>query len=241
MFGFKFSSDSDSNFAKSFAYLIKNHDGFFKTKKQATTLFSLAEIRGQDEFKANFGIDLTDGQRIIFVSGSVRFADYGSKSERLITWVYVVDSVGIVAKHKCKRGYSSDGKQSWIIPEGTVCEWSRPETAVAPVFEEPVVPVEANGFIGAVGDKIATTATLVKISRYNKQRRFYGDSDVGYQATFKTEQGSVVYWGFPVDKESRNDIEVGSVVKITATVKDHSTFRNVNQTVIARPKFSVIK
>lgn len=83
----------------------------------------------------------------------------------------------------------------------------------------------SSGFVGAVGDKVTLTLVIERI--------------VGYQTAFgaqyihicRTHEGNVVTY-----KGTANIGATDDTVTLTATVKEHTVYQGVKQTVIQRPK-----
>lgn len=94
------------------------------------------------------------------------------------------------------------------------------------------VPVVA-GFIGTVGDRLRNISAAAKIVRY-----WEGDWGTTTLLVATTDDGHTLVW-----RASKYiDIEAGDrFTMAAATVKDHDTYRGVDQTVIFRPsKFEIV-
>lgn len=238
---FKYCTEFDESTAKTMGGLVSKNNGFFKSINQSE--FIAKRLRAMvtvEQAKTNFGIILTETQFIVEVNGMMRWADFGTKSQRMITTMFVCDSIGVVAKYKLHRNYSTCGRASVVDPSKTELLWIRPEDAVAPELVKIEKPVAVNEYIGEVGTKIEITGELMKVVTFERMKFGYYDSGVGYLAKIKTEQGIVVYWGFPVDCKTKDDITEGSKIKVRGTVKSHEEQKGFKQTVIQRPKFELI-
>jgi len=84
----------------------------------------------------------------------------------------------------------------------------------------------ASGHLGAVGDKLTMTVTVERIIVLESQ--FYGTN---YITIARDEQGNIISY------KGRTDIgSAGDTLTIKATVKEHTVYKGVKQTVIQRPK-----
>ena len=80
-------------------------------------------------------------------------------------------------------------------------------------------------FIGEVGDKVTMTITVERIIVLKSE--FYGDN---YITIAHDESGNVITY------KGRSDIgSKGDIVIIKATVKEHTVYNGVKQTVVQRP------
>ena len=110
----------DDERAKTLNSLIKYNNGVWKSAKQRDFLTSDKGILGGDFedsrgyghqrrdypfLKSHFGVDIKKPQYAIIVSGSMNFADYGSKGLRHFGNVFVMDDAGVVAKYKLAYTY----------------------------------------------------------------------------------------------------------------------------------------
>ena len=82
---------------------------------------------------------------------------------------------------------------------------------------------------GEIGEKITVQVEVTGNHPYEGR---YG---TGVVHTFEDENGNVYVW-----TTSSKSIEVGNVITLTGTVKDHTEYRNVKQTVLTRCKVSYI-
>jgi hypothetical protein len=97
----------------------------------------------------------------------------------------------------------------------------------------------AQRFLGAVGEKVTVTGKVT--ANLSIEGRF------GYRTTYSR---LVIIEGVDVDagvtlktfgtSAWHYDVEVGDVVEVTATVKDHEVYRGVKQTAVARPKGKIL-
>jgi len=84
----------------------------------------------------------------------------------------------------------------------------------------------ASGFVGAVGDKVSLTLTVERIIVLHSE--FYGNN---YITIARDEQGNVVTY------KGRTDLgSTGDTVTVKASVKEHTLYNGIKQTVIQRPK-----
>lgn len=104
------------------------------------------------------------------------------------------------------------------------------------------------GYIGTVGKRLTLEAT------YNKTFEFHGYYGNSYMHLFTDSEGNQLVWkttNYVVEINNGKEnpklkgvtefIRKGSVVEITATVKEHSEYKDIEQTLITRCKFKVIQ
>lgn len=100
-------------------------------------------------------------------------------------------------------------------------------------------------YIGEIGKRMKTTATYKKSFEYMDYKyNYYGTTH--YIHTFVDADGNVLVWKTTNPVEYINDdvyefISEGSVVEITGTVKEHSEYKGIEQTILSRCKFSLIE
>lgn len=96
-------------------------------------------------------------------------------------------------------------------------------------------------YIGEVGKRLKITATYKKTFEF---AGYYGT--VNFIHTFEDSDGNILVW------KSTNYVEwvkngfcefipKGSVVELTGTVKDHSNYKGIDQTVFTRCRFKLIE
>lgn len=88
---------------------------------------------------------------------------------------------------------------------------------------------KVSGYVGAVGDRATFTLTYV--------RSFSWDSQFGvqYRHLFRDADGNVFVWktgNYP--SHNGADIQAGDVVEIKGTIKEHSEYKEIKQTVLTR-------
>lgn len=226
---FCFATKEDGTLYNSFIGLIKTNNGQFKSLNQSNFLNSVYKNNRPfdtvDSVKNLFNIDLLDGQVIVECNAWVRWANYGVKSGRPVTWVFVIDHYGIVAQYKL--GYIGSTDTGTIVdPKKTSIVWQRS----LPVKEFEVKVEAKSNFVGEIGKRVELEAKIAKISSFEKPRFHYYDSNVGFITILESNSNKLVYFGkFPGLSES-------DTVKIKATIKEHSVRNGINQTIINRPK-----
>jgi hypothetical protein len=108
------------------------------------------------------------------------------------------------------------------------------------------------GYIGEIGKRMTVTAVYKKSFEYVDYKfSFYGTTH--FIHTFEDAEGNTIIWKstntvFYLNdgKDNLNrkgDTEIipkGSTVELTGTVKDHSTYKDIEQTVVTRCKFKLI-
>ena len=229
---FSFSTEFDSQTYVSMQSLIKTNEGCFKSLKQSNFLFNqYKKERSYDtveSVKKFFGIELNLDECVVEVNAHVRWADYGRKSFRPVTWMYVIDKYGVVAQYKL--GYVGDTNSGTCPdPKKTTKLWER--TCKVSEFEEPIeLEQKPSSFVSHVGRRIEMTCKIKKIRTFEKQRFHYYDSSIGYMTIMDFDGNVVIYWG---KFEEANE---GDIITIRATIKDHNEKDGVKQTFVNRPK-----
>lgn len=108
-------------------------------------------------------------------------------------------------------------------------------------------------YIGEIGKRLTVKATFKKSVEYtNYKFSYYGTTH--FIHTFEDEAGNIIVWKStntvfylndgkenPARKGDTEVITRGSVVELTGTVKDHSTYKDTEQTVVTRCKFKLIE
>ena len=109
------------------------------------------------------------------------------------------------------------------------------------------------GYIGEVGKRIKVKATYKKSFEYTDYKfSYYGTTH--FIHTFEDADGNVIVWKStntvfeindgkenPARKGDTEPIAKGSVVELTGSVKEHGTYKEMEQTVVTRCKFKVIE
>lgn len=99
-------------------------------------------------------------------------------------------------------------------------------------------------FIATVGSKISTQVTLVNEIEYTDYKfNYYGTTHYIY--IMKDANGNVLVWKTSTtlvfdDGENMDCIRKGDTMTIRGTVKEHSEYKGVKQTVLTRCKFELV-
>lgn len=224
------------DYYKTLTGLIKGNQGLFKSIKQSNFLVKrfreeMCAFDAPASVKQYFGIDMSEDQIAVSINATTRWADYGTRSIRPVTWIFVIDKYGIVAEYKL--GYTGD-MRSGTSPDPLKTKQLWVRTAPVKEFDEPVV-ASPGEHIGTIGQRMQVTGKIVRIGTYSKPRFHYYDSDVGYVTTIKVGNDMLIYWGALRDKQE------GDVITLKFTVKEHANRNGINQTVISRPSLLVQK
>lgn len=252
---FGWSSAADEDLARSFSSLIKYNDGFFKSQAQATFVVNPFKPQYHDRrkdyenIKNFFGVDMEEGQVAILISGWMSWANYGTNGNRPVTWVYVLDNLGVVAKYKlkyqgtCRSGTGpvpEETKKEWERMSDETPDWATPEAAAqrAEVAKQKADALAAIDFLGQK-DEIITNLNVTLTAIIDR-----GEGQWGWQLTsvFKTDDGKVIYWNSvpkfsPTDEYSYGKVGDKYTIK-RVRIKD--TFVNksgVKAVSITRPTF----
>lgn len=102
------------------------------------------------------------------------------------------------------------------------------------------------GYVGTVGEKITVEVTLVNVYEWlNKQFNYYGTTNYIY--TMKDADGNIYVWkttsfmSVEVEKDKWYGLNKNDRIRITGTVKAHSTYKEEAQTVLQRVKYELIE
>lgn len=237
---FDFATPDEQNLFISLKGLVNKNQGFFKSAKQAQFLFRqygerFNSYHTREQVAADWAVPVAADQVTVEATAYTRWADYGSRSVVPVLYVFVVDSLGVVAQYKV--GGSGNLRDGWA-PDASKTKllWQRDPAAVAPF----TLPTEAeksaekaaepiSNWVGNLGDKVTIDAVLVRTRDLG-----YGNFGQMFISTFKDSVGNIVnIW-------KHFDIEAGTRVKITATVKSHDEYRGTKQTTMIRPKLSLV-
>ena len=213
--------------ARSIFGLVKNN-GFFKSAKQRDFLFK--QMAGlyclhtfdQAEFiKANYGIDLLEGQSMWVYEGESRVA-----------YAFVFDKYGVVSKNKLHFTYDTGGSSvNAAKTEHNV--WVRDESIPKPELVEVEKHVIVSNHIGAVGEFIELVVTVKSIRAVGQG--YYGTT---YQTKMVDEDGNIIiYWGIMKDSSV---VDGEFKIKLCAKVKAHDEYKGVNQTIVGYAKIKEV-
>lgn len=96
--------------------------------------------------------------------------------------------------------------------------------------------------------RLDMSLTLVNAYEYEGAAYSYYGSHMHYIYTLRDEQGNCIVWKtqnslewYDEDADEWVDAELGSVIDMRATVKEHSEYRGTKQTIINRPKINAIR
>jgi hypothetical protein len=230
-----FASEWDENASRTLATLVKYNNGLFKSEKQAAFILKTfpRDAGGKwsqelaDSALRYYGVELPEGTVMTRIEALMRWTDYGVRSVRPVSWIYVMDSIGIVAQYKL--GYVGDMRQGTSPdPSKTKLLFSR-DTPVSPITDKPVVKAEStSNHIGSVGSRITIKAKIVMVKEFEGQKFHYYDSGLRTLTRLVSEGNDIVYFGYLGDK--------GAEIEMKCTIKEHSVYNGAKQTVISRPK-----
>ena len=203
-------------------YRLKNNEGFFKSIKQRDFFKRYAIDTNYKNFK------VPDGCYTVVIGGTVRYADYGTRSVRRIEWIYVLDAFGIVSQYRIKFNYSSDGRYS--EPSGEYEHiWERSKDAKLPKFEEPVIRI--SDYVGDIGKRLSFDCLVKRVSYLG----YDSFNNPRYQTILETAEGNVlVYWNVIKLKDVDRELREGDRVKFSAGIKAFEQFKGVKQTFLTR-------
>lgn len=101
------------------------------------------------------------------------------------------------------------------------------------------------GFIGEVGKRITIAATYKKRSEYMDYKFSYCGT-THFIHIFEDAEGNTIVWKSTnmveyIDHDEFKFIPEGSKVELTGSVKEHSVYKDAEQTVVTRCKFKMIE
>lgn len=105
-----------------------------------------------------------------------------------------------------------------------------PEDQIVKVVEGLLYDAGESRYVGKVGDRIEFDATCTRAS---VNQGAYG---ISYFYVFEDSEGNIYTWG-----TSARSLDEGCQYHIRGTVKDHTSFRNTQQTVLTRCKVEDIE
>lgn len=247
--GFHFDSEWDGEMYKSLASLVKYNDGIYKSPKQRYVLEKKIKDQARTnkaELKNWFNVDLDDDQtqKAIVVKGMASWAA-GIKGQRPVSWVFVLDDLGVVKKYKLK--YKGDLRSGTAPdPEKTQLEFQRNDNTITSKIddfrnqetsdkeerEKKAKEKESKPkgkHIGSTGEKISVSGTL-ELSSGPK----YGEFGEYYINKIRTDDGDLI---LNFGKSLGNK---GDKIKVKGTVKKHSTDSITGEpiTVVGRMKLA---
>ncbi len=235
---FDFASPDEQNLFISLKGLCNKNLGFFKSAKQAQFLFRQYSARfnschTREQVANHWAVPVAADQVTVEATAYTRWADYGSRSVIPVLYVFVVDTLGVVAQYKVggkgnlRDGWAPDASKTKLL-------WQRDPAVVAPFALPTDAEVAAkkaaepvSNWLGQPGDKLVIDAVLVR-------GRDMGMSSFGpmFLSVFRDCFGNIVnIW-----KDLR--VEVGAPVKIAATVKSHDEYKGTKQTTMIRAKLA---
>lgn len=231
---FDFASQDEQTLFISLKGLCNKNQGYFKSVKQAQFLFRQYSERfdrnhTRDQVTTMWAVPVAPNQVTVEATAYTRWADYGSRSVIPVLYVFVLDSMGVVAQFKVggkgnlRDGWAPDASKTRLL-------WQRDASAVAPF----ALPTEAeaaaeraaepvSNWIGSVGHKVELTATLLR-----ERDLGYGQFGQMFVSVFRDAAGNIInVW-------KKFELAVGQTVDIRGTVKAHDHYRDVKQTVLTR-------
>lgn len=110
-------------------------------------------------------------------------------------------------------------------------------------IEKSKEPVVESQFVGSIGERVTITGKVEKIITVPCSSFFYGDRNSIDIYIIKDNAGNVLIYrskDSQLDKKSGNYVESGSIITVTATVKSHEVYKGINQTLVQRPKWTVM-
>jgi hypothetical protein len=218
----------DKEWFMSLQHLMKNNDGLWKSEKQGT--FILSKWTVHEEFIETSWmskhIDIQDNCKYVLVEGVISHGHGGGRGRIPISYTYEIDHAGI--KRRLRTRYHGNLKDGAYIKNVEV-DWERTVEVPAPSQVEPEVTseeekvVSVSQWFGEVGTRYKDLK--LKVTFTTGFETAYGYS---YLNKMEDEKGNVFVWF------SANCLNEGMTYTMNGTVKDHSEYNEVKQTVLTR-------
>lgn len=239
--------DDNENFVKSINNLVKFNNGVFKSFKQKIFLMKIFQSEMYKKSNIlNMGINDTDVNfnKVFCGEYLISWANYGSKSQRWMGWVYEYDDYGIKMSWRLHYTYSKDGivrvntkktelvwtRNEEIINVDHLIEAEKIENEKNKVLEE---KKENSNFIGEVGDKIETEVNVV-FTKYIDNCDFPSTLFVMED----NDKNKLVWFSSSIYGDS---IEKNKKYKIKGRIKANKEYEGEKQTVLTRCKLVVVE
>lgn len=198
-------------------------------KAEAERVAKAIAGRGENLRKAGFGQEEIDGvvTWVIYrvVGNTFEIKDelkaLGCKFNPAVGWY----APAALDAYECQRLTEKD-----VLKENVFIEWKDKEE-VEPLWVERTRAAEASPsqWVGQIGDRIDITVTIDRVfeSQFQRNAGWYGTT-TSYMYLMHDEAGNVYKWSTSKCYEEKETYH------FRATVKDHSEYRKIKQTVITR-------
>lgn len=233
---FDFASQDEQTLFISLKGLCNKNQGFFKSVKQAQFLFrqysecfNLNHTR--EQVNTMWAVPVAPDQITVEAMAYTRWADYGSRSVVPVLYVFVLDSLGVVAQYKV--GGTGNLRDGWAPNASkTRLLWERDKAAVAPftlpteaevAAEKAAEPVSQ--WLGPVGHRVEVTASLIRA-------RDMGVSRFGpmFLSVFRDTAGNIInVW-------RAFELNVGETAQLSGLIKSCDQYQGRQQTTLTRVK-----
>lgn len=210
---------------------IAKHGGVWKSHAQRQFWFKCTNLLALPESAQHRAVGAQEGDLVVQFHGTMRWADYGARSIIPVLIYVVLDQVGVRrVVHVGGHGNARDGWQPDYNSKIKV-KFERPEGIEGIPVPDPL-PVVLSHAVGAVGDKLDVSATVI----YFKASSFqvsYNVSSSSFFHILKDADGNIYKY-----KGSSVLGEQGDRVEFKATVKAHEEGRDAGSvvTVLKAPK-----
>ena len=259
--GFNWANETDGDVAKTFGGMIKNNGGRWNSAKQRNFILSnrspiagrnwtdmmaqggLSDQQKQAEtVKTLFNIPMKPGEQLFSSDGYAQWAA-GPRGIKPVSWKYVVDDKGVVAKYKLKFKGEMRGGMS-VDPSKTIKEWERD-----PNIDTSYLDKEEQEIATAKAQKAAEIAAQPKGQHVGKPGDRLRGQEAVVQGVFGPKHGNFGTYYINVLRDKNDNVLVnfgrpagkpGDVLKdLSYTVKSHSTDQRTGgpTTIIGRAKY----
>jgi len=245
---------TDKDIFMSLKGMVNKNNGVWKSTKQRW--FVMNKLVGEydkqkdrRQAKDFFGVDINpdDGETLVYVEATARWAEYGARSMIPVRYGFVVDDYGVKRFYKIgNKGNMRDGAQP--DPSKTKLDWTRPDNAdVEHLIPDPEeedrkrkkkfmgkMGIGSGKYIGEEGKRLEIGEVELAFKKHmDSVQVAYNVNYDKYWNVYKDSAGNVIYHN---GKES--PLEKGEKAIMTATVKKHLVSKNGEKvTVVKIPKF----
>jgi hypothetical protein len=252
---------NDDERSKTLNSLIKYNNGLWKSAKQRDFLTSPKGIMGGEfpngsqrrdfaNLKSFFNVDIDDKktQYVIDVGGWVSWADYGSKSVKPFTYLFVLDNLGVVKKYKLKYYMPAKGSHQ-VDTKKTKLEWERPKNVDSSALEKDAKDLEITKatkqkeqeqeaakmvYLGNPGEWIEDLEVKIE----NIVDLGAGEWGTKWMTVIKDKNGNLLnYFGFPKEVTNNDDYKNKQYLMRAKVKKHYVNKKGQKVTVVGYPKF----
>ena len=213
---------------------------FYHTKKEYTDEYA-QKLKDRRIAKAKKGADKrneeffkkvgfsNDGTAWVVIGDTYSIKDAlkseGAKFDRILGWHFDHE----VENHLCFTVNVSD-----VCSKDYKDDYDFNDSAYEFVnaLREKNMPKSNSQFLGEIGDKVRMNLKYIGSSSYTTHYTWYGEDH--YILKFEDESGNAVIW----NTSSPKCLDEGKTYSVAGTIKEHKTYKGVDQTVLNRCRIS---